>query len=33
VVDGREPARLVRLLEHGSTEGTLVTPEPATADR
>jgi probable H4MPT-linked C1 transfer pathway protein len=26
VLDGREPARLVRLLEHGSTEGTLVTP-------
>jgi probable H4MPT-linked C1 transfer pathway protein len=27
VVDGREPARLVTLLEHGSTEGTLVTPQ------
>jgi aspartokinase-like uncharacterized kinase len=27
VIDGREPARLVELLEHGSTEGTLVTPE------
>jgi 5-(aminomethyl)-3-furanmethanol phosphate kinase len=26
VIDGREPARLVALLEHGSTEGTLVTP-------
>ena len=26
MVDGREPARLVALLEHGSTEGTLVTP-------
>jgi 5-(aminomethyl)-3-furanmethanol phosphate kinase len=26
VIDGREPARLVELLEHGSTEGTLVTP-------
>jgi aspartokinase-like uncharacterized kinase len=31
VIDGREPARLVTLLEHGSTEGTLVTPGPATA--
>jgi aspartokinase-like uncharacterized kinase len=30
VLDGREPARLVRLLEHGSTEGTLVTPSGAT---
>jgi 5-(aminomethyl)-3-furanmethanol phosphate kinase len=29
VIDGREPARLVTLLEHGSTEGTLVTPQPA----
>jgi aspartokinase-like uncharacterized kinase len=28
VIDGREPARLVALLEHGSTEGTLVTPSP-----
>jgi 5-(aminomethyl)-3-furanmethanol phosphate kinase len=28
VVDGREPARLVMLLEHGSTEGTLVTTRP-----
>ena len=27
VIDGREPARLVTLLEHGSTEGTLVTPQ------
>jgi 5-(aminomethyl)-3-furanmethanol phosphate kinase len=26
VIDGREPARLVALLEDGSTEGTLVTP-------
>jgi aspartokinase-like uncharacterized kinase len=26
VIDGREPARLVTLLEHGSTEGSLVTP-------
>jgi 5-(aminomethyl)-3-furanmethanol phosphate kinase len=26
VVDGREPTRLVALLEEGSTEGTLVTP-------
>jgi aspartokinase-like uncharacterized kinase len=26
VIDGREPARLVALLEHGSTAGTLVTP-------
>jgi 5-(aminomethyl)-3-furanmethanol phosphate kinase len=26
VIDGREPARLVTLLERGSTEGTLVTP-------
>ena len=25
VIDGREPDRLVALLEHGSTEGTLVT--------
>jgi 5-(aminomethyl)-3-furanmethanol phosphate kinase len=30
VIDGREPARLVELLEHGSTEGTLVTPGAAT---
>jgi aspartokinase-like uncharacterized kinase len=28
VIDGREPARLVALLKHGSTEGTLVTPRP-----
>jgi 5-(aminomethyl)-3-furanmethanol phosphate kinase len=27
VIDGRKPARLVALLEHGSTEGTLVTPQ------
>ena len=26
VIDGREPARLVTLLEQGSTKGTLVTP-------
>jgi 5-(aminomethyl)-3-furanmethanol phosphate kinase len=26
VIDGRKPARLVALLEDGSTEGTLVTP-------
>jgi 5-(aminomethyl)-3-furanmethanol phosphate kinase len=26
VIDGREPGRLVALLEQGSTEGTLVTP-------
>jgi aspartokinase-like uncharacterized kinase len=26
LIDGREPARLVQLLEAGSTEGTLVTP-------
>ena len=30
VIDGRDPARLVTLLEHGSTEGTLVTPQSAT---
>jgi aspartokinase-like uncharacterized kinase len=30
VLDGREPARLMSLLEHGSTEGTLVTPRAAT---
>ena len=24
VIDGREPARLVTLLEHGSTEGTRI---------
>ena len=29
VIDGREPARLVKLLEGGSTEGTLVTPRTA----
>jgi 5-(aminomethyl)-3-furanmethanol phosphate kinase len=33
VLDGREPARLVALLEHGSTEGTLVTPSGATPSR
>ena len=26
VINGREPDRLVALLEHGTTEGTLVTP-------
>jgi probable H4MPT-linked C1 transfer pathway protein len=26
VIDGREPRRLLTLLEHGRTEGTLVTP-------
>jgi len=26
VIDGRQPARLMALLGHGSTEGTLVTP-------
>ena len=26
VIDGRVPGRLVALLEHGSTQGTLVTP-------
>jgi 5-(aminomethyl)-3-furanmethanol phosphate kinase len=30
VIDGREPARLVRLLQGGSAEGTLVTPRTAT---
>jgi 5-(aminomethyl)-3-furanmethanol phosphate kinase len=30
VIDGRQPARFVALLEHGSTDGTLVTPEAAT---
>jgi aspartokinase-like uncharacterized kinase len=25
VIDGREPARLVTLLDHGTTQGTLVT--------
>jgi 5-(aminomethyl)-3-furanmethanol phosphate kinase len=29
VIDGRDPARLVTLLEYGSTEGTLVTPSGA----
>ncbi|MGH3102062.1 MAG: hypothetical protein ACRDPU_13825, partial [Thermoleophilia bacterium] len=27
VIDGRKPARLAALLDHGSTEGTLVTPQ------
>jgi len=27
IIDGRDPARLVTLLEYGSTEGTLVTPQ------
>jgi 5-(aminomethyl)-3-furanmethanol phosphate kinase len=31
VIDGREPERLVTLLEHGRTEGTLVTPGAATS--
>jgi aspartokinase-like uncharacterized kinase len=31
VIDGREPDRLVALLEDGSTEGTLVTPETSRA--
>jgi aspartokinase-like uncharacterized kinase len=31
VIDGREPARLARLLEYGSTEGTLVTPPSASS--
>ena len=30
VIDGREPARLVTLLESGSTEGTIVTASGAT---
>jgi 5-(aminomethyl)-3-furanmethanol phosphate kinase len=30
VINGREPARLVRLLDRGGTEGTLVTPWAAT---
>jgi len=33
VLDGREPARLVTLLEHGNTEGTLVTPGAAAPSR
>jgi aspartokinase-like uncharacterized kinase len=28
VIDGREPARLAELLDHGRTAGTLVTPPP-----
>jgi aspartokinase-like uncharacterized kinase len=28
VIDGRDPARLVTVLEHGNTQGTLVTPRP-----
>jgi 5-(aminomethyl)-3-furanmethanol phosphate kinase len=28
VIDGREPARLLTLLEQGHTDGTLVTPGP-----
>jgi aspartokinase-like uncharacterized kinase len=27
LIDGREPDRLVKLLEHGTTAGTLVTPQ------
>jgi 5-(aminomethyl)-3-furanmethanol phosphate kinase len=30
MIDGRDPARLVALLEQGSTEGTLMTPRAAT---
>ena len=30
VIDGRQPARLVTLLEHGGTEGTLVTSASST---
>jgi 5-(aminomethyl)-3-furanmethanol phosphate kinase len=30
VIDGRKPARLVKLLEHGSTDGTRVTPREST---
>jgi 5-(aminomethyl)-3-furanmethanol phosphate kinase len=33
VIDGREPARLVALLEHGGTEGTRVTPRPKRSRR
>jgi 5-(aminomethyl)-3-furanmethanol phosphate kinase len=33
VIDGREPARLATLLEHGSTVGTRVTPPAATQGR
>jgi aspartokinase-like uncharacterized kinase len=28
VIDGRDPARLLALLEQGSTKGTLLTPRP-----
>jgi aspartokinase-like uncharacterized kinase len=31
VIDGRDPARLLTLLERGSTRGTLVTPQAPTA--
>jgi 5-(aminomethyl)-3-furanmethanol phosphate kinase len=31
VIDGRDPARLMTLLEHGGTEGTLVARQTATA--
>jgi aspartokinase-like uncharacterized kinase len=33
VIDGRKPDRLLTLLEHGSTEGTLVTPPATTPGR
>jgi 5-(aminomethyl)-3-furanmethanol phosphate kinase len=33
VIDGRKPARLVTLLERGSTEGTVVTPRAANRSR
>jgi aspartokinase-like uncharacterized kinase len=33
VIDGRDPARLVTLLERGRTEGTVVTPHGATRGR
>jgi aspartokinase-like uncharacterized kinase len=32
VIDGRHPARLVTLLEHGTTEGTVVTPRASPRD-
>jgi hypothetical protein len=28
VIDGREPARLLQLLDEGRTRGTLVSPTP-----
>ena len=33
VIDGRDPPRLVALLEHGSTEGTRVIPETRAPSR